>query len=669
MKKTASLLLLFAILISAFSSCAVIDYNSPVEKYNGPYAETNGVFAATDDLGRVLTEKEDTAYDDRSVGIFYFLWAGTNVNGSNDSSYEAYDNSVTIQKFKEQYPEGTFLSSEIWESLGGAHIGQQAFWGKPLFDYYTSSDAWVYRKHCQMLTDAGIDYIVFDTTNGQIFTQNVMTLIAVWHEFLEQGYNVPKLAFYTHTNAQETMNKIYTAFYNNSSLKKQFPRLDELWYKWRYDGSNKPLIIGTKAAPDSNDKNISYSTKQNWNAILDYFAIRSYIWPNDIGSPDIQNGFPWMEFKRLYRSDAICGKRGEGVVNVSAAQHYPSVCFSSSWYKDPDEVNRTRSFKCIDIFKRRKPEEGQNIKDDDAYLYGYNFADQWSFALAEKNAESIQSVFVTGWNEWVAFRQDPVLAKVNYPVAFIDMADINNSRDIEPMEGGFGDNYYMQLIDNVRKFKGTGNRVYVGDKTTIDIAGSFEQWNDSRITAKYTDYENDTADRHGRGWGTNSVLRNLTGRNDFVFLKTCRDDNSIYFYAQTAKDISFEGGNPMTLFIDSGNGSSQNREGYDFAVEITAADKAVLKAATGTDGEWRAVGDCKIKCEGNKVMISVSREAINSPEYTGRRLVDIRFKWTDNCNDPETGSLSVFDFYKNGDAAPYGRMNYVFSEAPESSNK
>ena len=64
-------------------------------------------------------------------------------------------------------------------------------------------------------------------------------------------------------------------------------------------------------------------------------------------------------------------------------------------------------------------------------------------------------------------------------------------------------------------------------------------------------------------------------------------------------------------------------------------------------------------------MLSVSREAINSPEYTGRRLVDIRFKWTDNCNDPETGALSIFDFYKNGDAAPYGRMNYVFSEAPE----
>ena len=665
MKKTAILLLTIAIFASLISACTVTNYNIPVEKYNGPYAETDGVYAATDSLGRILTEKEDTVYADRSVGIFYFLWIGTGADGSNNSSYDAYDNSVTIQKFREQYPEGTYLTSEIWEELGGAHIGEQAFWGKPLFDYYTSSDEWVYRKHCQMLTDAGIDYIVFDTTNGQIFSQNVITLISVWYEYLEQGYNVPKLAFYTHTNAQETMNKIYMTFYNNISLKKQYPRLDELWYKWPYDGSDKPLIIGTKELDDNT--NVSYSTRKNWKEITDYFAIRSYIWPNDEGSPDLKNGFPWMEFSRLYKSYAICGKQGEGVVSVSAAQHYPSVCFSASWYEDPDNVNRTRSFKCIDILKRRNPEEGQNIKDENAYLYGYNFADQWSFALAKKNADKIQSVFVTGWNEWVAFRQDPVLAKVNYPVAFIDMADINNSRDIEPMEGGFGDNYYMQLIDNVRKFKGTGDRVYVGDKTTIDISGSFDQWNDSRITAKYTDYKNDTANRYGRGWGSNSSIYNRTGRNDFVSLKTCRDDNNIYFYAQTAKDISFgKGGNPMILFLDSGNGSEKNWEGYDFAVEITSNNNAVLKAADGNNEQkWKILGNCEIKCEGNQIMISVPRDAINSPEYTGRRLVDLRFKWTDNCNDPQTGSLSVFDFYKNGDAAPYGRMNYVFSEAPE----
>ena len=56
-----------------------------------------------------------------------------------------------------------------------------------------------------MLTDAGVDYIVFDTTNGLVYEQNVRTLISVWYEYLEAGYDVPKLAFYTHSDASNTI--------------------------------------------------------------------------------------------------------------------------------------------------------------------------------------------------------------------------------------------------------------------------------------------------------------------------------------------------------------------------------------------------------------------------------------------------------------------------------
>ena len=152
MKKTAILLLLiFAVSVSVISGCTVTNYNKPVEKYTGPYAEVDDVYSGTDDLGRVLTEKEETTDSERSVGIFYFLWIGTDAGGNFKSNYGPYDNSLIIQKFKEQYPEGTTLTPAIWEKLGGAYIGEQAYWGKPLFDYYTSSDEWVYRKHCQML--------------------------------------------------------------------------------------------------------------------------------------------------------------------------------------------------------------------------------------------------------------------------------------------------------------------------------------------------------------------------------------------------------------------------------------------------------------------------------------------------------------------------------------
>src|SRR5271166_2777688 len=40
------------------------------------------------------------------------------------------------------------------------------------------------------------------------------------------------------------------------------------------------------------------------------------------------------------------------------------------------------------------------------------------------------------------------------PVTFVDEFDAEFSRDIEPMKGAHGDNYYYQLVANIRRFKG-----------------------------------------------------------------------------------------------------------------------------------------------------------------------------------------------------------------------
>ena len=86
-----------------------------------------------------------------------------------------------------------------------------------------------------------------------------------------------------------------------------------------------------------------------------------------------------------------------------------------------------------------------------------------------------------------------------HPIVFVDLADPNNSRDIEPMRGGFGDNYYMQLCEFVRRYKGAPPRVEVGENTTISIAGDFSQWDS--VTACYRDYKRDTLPRDQQGFG------------------------------------------------------------------------------------------------------------------------------------------------------------------------
>ena len=90
---------------------------------------------------------------------------------------------------------------------------------------------------------------------------------------------------------------------------------------------------------------------------------------------------------------------------------------------------------------------------------GLQFGQQWQQALKIDP----QFIFVTGWNEWVAQRFTSgsgggpgFLGRLLKPgeTFFVDNYNEEFSRDIMPMKGGYGDNYYMQLVDGIRRFKG-----------------------------------------------------------------------------------------------------------------------------------------------------------------------------------------------------------------------
>ena len=598
-------------------------------RYRGPYAEVNGDLAGIDDLGRVIPISGSAPKArDRKVGIFYFLWQGEHGTSG------PYDN----YKIVLEHPEA-IESEENWFAAGGGKRGAHHFWGEPLFGYYVMSDEWVIRKHVQMLTDAGVDFIVFDTTNGPKYLDRVKQLIDVWYEYLEQGYDVPKLSFLTNTNSGEHLATYYYELYTNEEMHKKYPRLDELWYMW--DG--KPMVVGT-------DWMLDLSIEME-----DYFTIKDTVWPTGART---NNGFPWMEFSRLYTNDAVYGRKGrKEVVNVSVAQHNVTVNFASSaWYGGGDH---TRSW-----------HDGSVDKAPGAIYYGYNFADQWKWAI-DVDPEMI---FVTGWNEWVAQRQ---AASPERPISFVDCANPEASRDCEPMNGLFGDNYYMQLISNIRRYKGTQGRVATGGNVTIDIDGGFEQWDSEKITAVYTDYEGDTAHRGNVGFGGIQYI-DETGRNDFVKFKVARDKKYIYFYAETAEDITpADGDNWMTLFIASGawndggnkklagnltgdSGAGFWYDGIDFAVNLEKPDgNTVYVSKYGSSG-WTRAGSGDMRVEGNKLMLRLSKKLLGIEQ--GLKLIDVRFKWADNYQYNEDGSLDVWTFYRNGDSAPLGRLMYVYSE-------
>ena len=580
-------------------------------RYVGPYSEKNGSLAAVDDLGRALVldnEVNDTR-ENRKVGIFYFLWIGEH---GTDGPYD-------ISAIAKEHPEAV-ESEENWYAAGGGPRGDHHFWGKPLFGYYRSSDEWVMRKHLQMLTDAGVDFIVFDTTNGPTYDERMQQIIKIWYEYLEKGINVPKMSFYTNTASGQTLEHIFKKIYKNEQLHNKYPRLDELWFK--HDG--KPMIIG-----------IENEASQE---IKEYFTFKESVWPN-AGRCD--NGFPWMEFNRSLTPESVYGRNGrKEVMNVSVAQHSDTCRFSATaWYGAND---MTRSW-----------HDGANDTSENAILYGYNFAEQWEYAIAQDP----EMVFVTGWNEWVAQRQPAGIIK-NEPIWFVDCATYNCSRDVEPAGEVFGDNYYMQLCNYIRKYKGTPRRVYVGNEKTIDIKGKFSQWDDTEITAHYTDYSGDTADRNSKGFG-NLEYTDRTGRNDFTTLKVCKDSDNLYFYAETAQDITPSADeNWMTLFIKTNN-DKDNWYGYNYAVNLekTQNKEAILSRSAG-GWNWTKVCNVEMKVEANKMMIAIPQKALNIAD----ELIDIQFKWADNYQKNDKGEYDINTFYCHGDAAPYGRMNFVYSE-------
>lgn len=574
-EKITSLILAFISLFNIFTGGTSV---------TDTVTDVNGSLVCTDALGRnVITAGKS----EKLVGVFYFLWHGQ--HGSN----RIIDNTKLVKENP-----AAINSEAAWIAAGGGNQQEFHFWGEPLLGYYSSEDEWVFRKHLQMLTDAAVDFIVIDTTNAFTYSESAKKLIGVWYEYMLEGWNVPRIAYYTNSYSADTINRIYDEIYNNAALRAKYPRIDELWFYM--DG--KPMIIG------NNDDGVLREDVNN------YFRIKSSQWPNAQKNND---GFPWMEFERSLTYLSVYSNNGTKIMNVSVAQHSDTCTFSkTAWYGAND---RTRSW-----------HSGKNDTSENAMLYGYNFAEQWEFAI-KMNPDII---FVTGFNEWVAQRQAPA---ENAPIVFVDCADENASRDVEPSAGVLGDNYYLQMVNYIAEFKGTTEHVAKGENVTIDINGSFTQWNSDRITCIYKDYKNDTVNRNSLDFAKNPIT-DTSGRNDIVNMKVTEDTDCFYFYVDTAQPLTESADdNWMTLFINT-----------EYVVNRTAPQNGKTSIEKKTSDGFEKIGEAQIRFEGNQLMLAVAKSVLNTDS-------SISFKWADNYNEND-----IYSFYTSGDSAPYGRLNFQY---------
>lgn len=550
--------------------------------------------AGTDALGRTIPENVPKR-NGKTVGIFYFIGSGGNAD------CPIYDISEVLKKDPEAYE-----SVERWKAAGGPY-NRAGFWGKPLFGYYAAQDRWIVSRHAVMLADVGIDYIMIDYTNAAWCLDSLEVLLDVFKEYKDKGVNVPRVAFYTNTNSGKNANIVYKDVYL-----KYADRFADLWFLW--DG--KPLLIADKNDPELLP------------VILDYCTVKDPIWPNETAYKE--NAWPWMEFGRLYTPESVYGKNGRReVMSVSVAQHCVTGMFSqTAWYGGNDHT--------------RNWHDGANDTSEDAVLHGYNFAEQWEWAL--KNDP--ETVFVTGFNEWGAvvthFRADLG------PIQMCDNADIDCSRDVEPMSGGYGDNYLMQLAAYIRRFKGC-EEIRVADKdVTVDIFAGETAFDGATHVYRHVPCE---ARRDHAGWGV--WYKSAATRNRISEIRAAKDGDYVYFLIKTENGLTPPSDNWMTLFIDSG---APGGIGGCWDVTVNRKKPDGGKTAVerhGADGA-HVVGYADIAYGEHHVSIKLPRHFINGED--GR--CSIRFKAADNYTDGD-----VMSFYTQGDCAPYGRLNYIFTEA------
>ena len=578
---------LLAILGVAASACGQTESANPCTPW-----------PATDALQRrVLMPKEvGPPRADRFVGIFYFLWHNQRGGLKSPLGNGPYDISRILARDPDALGKPT---SPLWGPIGTAH-----YWGEPLYGYYLSTDPWVLRRHAQLLADAGIDTLIFDTTNAVTYPEVYKQLCEVFRQVRNEGEHTPQIAFMLNTKAGQTAQAIYRDLYLPG-------RYRELWFHWR----GKPLMICDlqQASPE----------------VKKFFTLRRAHWPTKL----VNTPYAWhweAAYPQVYGYTDDPQQAEQ--VNVSVAQNLR--------VSDGRAVNMSEG-----AARGRSFHQGKLDRTPGAVNRGYNFQEQW------KRAEQLGPPFVmvTGWNEWIAGR----FGEPGGPIIFVDQFNQEFSRDIEPMQGGHGDNYYWQLVSHVRRYKGSPPLPQASAAKSIPIDDNFAPWKDVR--PEFRDHLGETIPRDYDGVA-GLHYTNHTGRNDLVALKVARDDRNVYFYARTRERITAHT-DPhwMQLLIDVDQNAETGWEGCDFIVNRSVASNQTTWLEKNEGGwHWKPVALVKYRVKDNELHLALPRDALGLSGQGTRLSID--FQWIDNCQRPG----DIMDFYISGDAAPEGRFRYRY---------
>ena len=575
---------------------------------------------ATDMLGRRVASVEDVKgkKKDKQVGIFYWTW----------HEGHAHLRPVDVVDVLDKYPAAEYRRDHpAW-----GERPMQCFWHEPFYGFYRDSDPYIIRHHAALLSAAGVDFLLFDCTNGALVWRSAYEpLLKGLQEARRDGIKVPKVAFMLNFWPNETTERMLRALYQNLYKPGLY---SDLWFM--LDG--KPMVM---AHPCSLPAEGACETDTRiLNEIREFFTFRPGQ-PSYGAGPGSPDEWGWLEVYPQHKF----GERPDGsceMVTVGVGQNANKdiIC---TYFNNKGTFGRSYTGK-----------HGHALLTPESYKQGYNVQEQWDRAIDLDP----DIVFVTGWNEWIMGQwHEPWLEdNDSTQLAMVDQYDREHSRDIEMDKDGYLDTYYLQLAHNIRRFKGAVPRQKTSPAGMVDLASGSKAW--SAVTPVYRNPKGTTIHRDWDGFGDCHYV-NTSGRNDIVEARVSRDGENIYFRVKCADTITpREGDGWMTLFIDTDRSKATGWEGYDLAVNRRAGkrNQATVECyrptAEAGSFTWETVGTAAYRISGDTLTIALPRALVG---MEGR--LNFEFKWSDNMQEP-----TVMDFYANGDSAPIGRFNYLYKE-------
>ncbi len=290
--------------------------------------------------------------------------------------------------------------NNITESLAGNQPwgGTHAFhyWAKPALGYYRSSDKEVIRTHMTQLYTAGVDFIIIDLTNaGDGYIGS-----SAWSSYI-----------------QTPMDAICDTI-----------------MEMRAEGKGTPYVVfwvGDGEGPLYQELYDKYHAVEKWQDCFVYwdgkpFMLTTHKQPDEFPLPD------------LFTTRSMWGLKGKGgyadgqwsFLNID---NTGIVAYDKNG--NPEQVSVAMASQ--ETYMSMSTAHG---RDGGTFWFK-----QWYRAFEVQP----KIVTLTWWNEWTAQRFD-----VNGEIHFTDNYNQNYSRDIEPMEGGHGDQYYQWMIQYISAYKG-----------------------------------------------------------------------------------------------------------------------------------------------------------------------------------------------------------------------